>query len=338
MKRTTLKQQSTVRYKQQRTPWNIVQSSIHDHFDYYCGSRSTSTSTPTYLQIELEQSCMSRSWLSISNTVSANTITVSGDLFIGYHECGKIRLSPFVPHLAHLQSFKYKVWWCNMTWCRETAELEDGEPIINTPPHHSRHPNWIPVKEQFWLKKLRKSVRRYDTTRLWGSTQLCRLTCSLGQSDWNQKIGKIQCVFCCIMSWNDVRYKIWCNQSTLGSPEYILPVTMSISASSLSLYSCRPSVSLHHPCIPIHPPLFSLLLSWVVVVLRNGFSSHNSSLALCVKHTCPRPSNITLYPIPKEHKYNINPKERHNRRPKGTPSTQKNTMNPKKTHILKGTT
>jgi len=59
----------------------------------------------------------------------------------------------------------------------------------------------------------------------------------------------------------------------------------------------------------------------VAVVVRNAFACHNSSLALCAKHTAPLPSHITVYPNPKElqnlifptlkeHRNNINPKER----------------------------
>jgi len=49
--------------------------------------------------------------------------------------------------------------------CGETAELEGREPIVNTPPHLSRHPKGIREKERFWLEERRKRVRRYDTTR-----------------------------------------------------------------------------------------------------------------------------------------------------------------------------
>jgi hypothetical protein len=49
--------------------------------------------------------------------------------------------------------------------CSETAELEGTEPIINTPPHLSRHPMGIREKQRFWLEESRKSVRRCDTTR-----------------------------------------------------------------------------------------------------------------------------------------------------------------------------
>jgi hypothetical protein len=44
------------------------------------------------------------------------------------------------------------------------AEQEGGERIVNTAPHHSRHPKGICQKEWFWLMKRRKRIRRYDTT------------------------------------------------------------------------------------------------------------------------------------------------------------------------------
>jgi len=56
--------------------------------------------------------------------------------------------------------------------CGETAELEGRLAIISTPPHLSRNPKGIREKEQFWLEERRKRVRRCDTTRPCGSTQL----------------------------------------------------------------------------------------------------------------------------------------------------------------------
>jgi len=46
--------------------------------------------------------------------------------------------------------------------CGEMTELESREPIINTPPHLSRHPKGILEKEQFWLKRRKKRVRGCD--------------------------------------------------------------------------------------------------------------------------------------------------------------------------------
>jgi hypothetical protein len=47
--------------------------------------------------------------------------------------------------------------------CGETAEIEGREPIVNTPPHLSRHPKGIREKVRFWLEEHRKRVRGYDT-------------------------------------------------------------------------------------------------------------------------------------------------------------------------------
>jgi len=55
-------------------------------------------------------------------------------------------------------------------------ELEGREPTINTPPHLSRHPNGIDVKEGFWLEQRRHGLRGYDTTQCWESAQLCGST------------------------------------------------------------------------------------------------------------------------------------------------------------------
>jgi len=44
------------------------------------------------------------------------------------------------------------------------AEILSGEPMVNTAPHLSRHPNGIRQKEWFWLKEGRQRMRRYDTT------------------------------------------------------------------------------------------------------------------------------------------------------------------------------
>jgi len=55
--------------------------------------------------------------------------------------------------------------------CGETAELEGGQPIINSLAHHLRHPKGIHEKEQFWLGKRRMSVGGCDTTGPCGSTK-----------------------------------------------------------------------------------------------------------------------------------------------------------------------
>jgi len=56
--------------------------------------------------------------------------------------------------------------------CGETVELEGRQPIINIPPHLAWHLNGILETERFWLEERRMWVRRYDTTRPRGSTQL----------------------------------------------------------------------------------------------------------------------------------------------------------------------
>ena len=43
--------------------------------------------------------------------------------------------------------------------CGETTELDGREPIINTPPHLSRHLKEIRDIERFWLEQRKKRVR-----------------------------------------------------------------------------------------------------------------------------------------------------------------------------------
>jgi len=148
----------------------------------------------------------------------------------------------------------------------ETVELEDKEPIVNIMPHLSRHPEGIHAMERFRVKECRKPVRRYDTPRLWGSTW------NLGKSKCDRKVGNIERVIHCIMRWGDVTYKIRYKLSTLESPEYILPVTPSISVTPVYPFTSHCSVSFHHPYLAVHSPSLSSLLSWVAEVVRNGFS------------------------------------------------------------------
>jgi len=84
----------------------------------------------------------------------------------------------------------------------------------------------------FYIKlKERRKLRRYDTTGLWGSTQLHGSTKS-----WKErvrtKVGKDR--VCIFVVWQD-EMKMRCCLSTPGSPEYILHVA-------------------HSTCISVHPP------------------------------------------------------------------------------------
>ena len=134
----------------------------------------------------------------------------------------------------------------------ETVEVENRGPIINTPPHLSRHPTGIRETEQFWLEESRKIMRGYDTTWRLGSTHLCGSTRSLRRSEWDQKMGKIECVIRCIMRW-DTR----CDASNLmrGLPNIYF---LSLHPSPLPLYPHTPpspspsqsSLYLHTPGVP----------------------------------------------------------------------------------------
>jgi len=56
--------------------------------------------------------------------------------------------------------------------CGETVVVEGSQPVINILPHLAWRPNGHLETERFWLKQHRMWVRRYDTTRPRGSTQL----------------------------------------------------------------------------------------------------------------------------------------------------------------------
>lgn len=120
--------------------------------------------------------------------------------------------------------------------------------------------------------------------------------------------------------WNSLYDRMMLSLLTVGSPEYILHWSVHPRYQCISVPLHRP-VPLCHPCISLHLLSLSPLPSGVAVVVRNAFACHNSSLALCAKHTAPLPSHITVYPNPKElqnlifptlkeHRNNINPKER----------------------------
>jgi len=54
------------------------------------------------------------------------------------------------------------------------------------------------MTERLCFDERKNQVRRYETTRCWGSTQWHRSTKSrtdLGQSKWYQNLGKMECVF-----------------------------------------------------------------------------------------------------------------------------------------------
>jgi hypothetical protein len=69
-------------------------------------------------------------------------------------------------------------------------------------------------------------VRRYNTTRLRGSTQLSGSTQSLGQSKWDHQMRKMECIIRWMIRWYDIK----CRLSTSGHPKYLPQVTPFISA------------------------------------------------------------------------------------------------------------
>jgi hypothetical protein len=144
------------------------------------------------------------------------------------------------------QSISYTIHWR----CGEMAELEGREPHVNYPPHLSWHPKGICETARFWLEQRRQWVGRYDNTQQWGSTQLHGSTRSLGKSESDKMIEMIECVIHCIMRWNDMRYNIQCKLSTPESPEYLLSIVRTVSATPVSPYApIAQSVSI----IPVSP-------------------------------------------------------------------------------------
>ena len=162
-------------------------------------------------------------------------------------------------------------------------------------------------KERFWLEVHGNRVRRYDTSRLWGSTR------SLWQREWDQNIRKRECIIRCMiwlceMRWQDgIQAEIYLAQSflTIYSPYFLSSpfslhfrspaVTLFITIIPVPPYTRCVSVHLHHPVFSVCLPSLSSLQTWtqvvrvvvVVVVMRHGFSRHHSSLALCAKHISP---------------------------------------------------
>jgi len=85
--------------------------------------------------------------------------------------------------------------------CCETMELEGRKPTINTPPHLPWHPNGNHEKERFLVEEDRTQVRRYDTTRHCGSTQLRGSTSSRTErgetKSWEMKTVYFHCKIRC---------------------------------------------------------------------------------------------------------------------------------------------
>jgi len=90
------------------------------------------------------------------------------------------------------------------------------------------------------LEERRKKVRRNDTTRPWGSTQL------RGSKSRTErvglKVGKDR--VCIFVVWQD-EMKMRCCLSTPGSPEYILRVAHSTSVTLVSPYTHRRSLTIY---------------------------------------------------------------------------------------------
>jgi len=115
----------------------------------------------------------------------------------------------------------------------DTIELEGTEPSMDSLLHLSRHPNGIHEEEQFWLEQHRNWVRRYDTTRHSWSMQL-REWWHPGESEWDQKLGKIECVF---SLYDKMRWK-W-------DDVYLLHITPSSSVTRVFPYTRQGSLKMY---------------------------------------------------------------------------------------------
>ena len=120
--------------------------------------------------------------------------------------------------------------------CGETKELAGREPIFTLRCTSRGFQTGVRVKERFWLEERRKRVRRYDTTRLWESTR------SLGKSEWDQKMRKMQCIIRCMIR----RYEMMLDEMRCK--------LRSIYPKVSRIYTPRRSVHLCYPCISVHPP------------------------------------------------------------------------------------
>jgi len=138
--------------------------------------------------------------------------------------------------------------------CGETAEQQGREPIITLRYTSHIFPTGICEKKQFSLEESGKRVRRQNTTRLWGSTQLGGFTQSPGQCEFKQKLGKIECVNRCMIGWDGMRW-----YETRWDERLIY-------AGVSPTYTPHWSTHLGYPCISIRLP-----------------SSRPSSLSLCLQ-------------------------------------------------------
>jgi len=147
--------------------------------------------------------------------------------------------------------------------CSVTPELEGQETINETLPHLSWHLKGICEKEGIWLEDHGERVRGYEGVpsheerhKSGGSIKArqesvrdypnCVNLPKLGKSEWDQELGKVECVFLIMR---------WC-LFTPESPKYLLPIAQSISVLPSSPYaapSC--SLSLCYPCMSVWQPL-----------------------------------------------------------------------------------
>jgi len=104
----------------------------------------------------------------------------------------------------------------------------------------------------------------------------CADSWNVRQSKWDQKMQMMECIIRCMIRSHVMRYKMRCKLGTLGSPKYILPVSLSISTTPVSPYIRRRPEYFHHPCNSRHAPSLSPLPGQLVMVVRNRCSHHSS--------------------------------------------------------------
>ena len=182
-------------------------------------------------------------------------------------------------------------------------ELEGSWPIMNTLLYQFQYPNRFDREKQVWLEKGRMSVTMDN--RVPGHKEALKL-CESTKS-WKEELrptaGKERV---CISSCDDKMISIYPGVSQIYNPycsvhvKYLLttvpPSPILLSPSPYSLYFVMPPMPLSPLLVLLClylPPTGIPLWNWVAVVLRNGFSHHYSSMALCAKQISSVLSNMS---------------------------------------------
>jgi len=146
-----------------------------------------------------------------------------------------IAVSPFLLALS-VSYCPQTLWRCGQLW----PYIGMGS-LVTHLHRNCRCENISSRSSYIKLEERRKKVRRYDTTRPWGSMQLHGSTKSRKER-MRTKVGKDR--VCIFVVWQD-EMKMRCCLSTPESPEYILRVAHSTSVTRVSLYTHRRSLTIY---------------------------------------------------------------------------------------------